>query len=220
MTDYEHMLNLEDALNIDTADPSEYAVVVDTPVHGGYARKPLPDGRYVGKLISVEPDLDKATGKQREPLTPVFLVGVEITEGEFAGKRLRFQRVRSKPFNRRGQPASVLMDVLYSVNRYDVPTIGQAKIDRLEEYGRQQATVKFRTLTRAFDKRYFEDHGGQHMMKGTPEINALYKAATVRGFSRFTLTDDGRLVTKGPSGDEIEGRAEIDSWLPSDSVIE
>lgn len=205
------ILSLEDDLDIDTATGTEYA---QPEVRTGF--EPIPDAIYEGKLMSSEFDKDRATGQLKTPRTPVLLVSVAITTpGTFANRRISFQRVYSKPYNRRGQQVSGLMDLLYAINAYDVPTEAKEKFLAVNQAVTSATPIKFKTVTRAFDKKYFEDKGGQHLVKGTDEYKALQKASTVTGFNRFTATGDGRLVTKGPSGQEIEGRCEISTWVPS-----
>ena len=103
-----------------------------------------------------------------------------------------------------------------AINRHDVPVEGAEKFKAVAAASENGTTIKFSTVTRAFDKKYYEDKGGQHMAKGSAEYKALQKAATVRGFRNFTAKADGKLYTKGPSGEEIEGRTEVNNWLPSD----
>lgn len=208
----DEILNLTDDLEIDTAAPTEYAEANAAPT---FSKEPLPDSVYVGKITSAEFDKDRTTGALRTPETPVLLLTVEVTEGPFRGKRLSFQRVYSKTYERKGVRVSGLGDLLYAINAHDVPTVAREKFMRVHQAVENQTPVRFKTITRAFDKRFFDDGGGQHMTKGTTDYKNLQNSATVKGFARFTKSADNRLVTRGPSGEEIEGRAEINTWIPS-----
>lgn len=203
------IMGLIDDLDIDTADASSYETA-----SGGLNMSPIPDDTYVGRILSADFDKDK-DGNYRTPETPVLIMNVEITEGPWKGRRLGFQRVYSKTYERRGVRVSGLGDLLYAINAHSVPTGSREKFMAVQRAVEAGTEIRFRTITRAFDKRYFEDQGGQHMTKGSPAYKTLQNESTVKGFKKFTPTSDNRLVAKGPSGQEVEGRAEINTWLPS-----
>lgn len=201
-------LNLLDDLDIDTAPAGEYADPVGP--------SPLPTGRYRFRLLDWEFDKDKE-GNIRNPKQPGVVLTLEVADGDYAGRKIRFLRVRSAPFKRGDVTVSQLGDL---IRAFDATTTykGKAKFEALSKWQAEGTTFEAKVDWRGFDMDHYrnvlQDEGYTSEDKSAEAKMAKRKAgdaATIKGMRRFPQLANGKYspVTEGPSGAEVKAELEI-----------
>ena len=207
-------LNLLDDLDIETASAGEYKDPVGPT--------PPPAGKYQFRLLDWEFDKDK-DGNIRSPKQPGVVLSLEIVNGPHAGRKLRFLRVRSAPFERDGVKVSQLGDL---IRAFDATTTykGKAKFEALSRWQAQGAVFEAKIDWRAFDMDYYKDElsraGYTSDDKSQEARMAKRRAgdgATIRGMRKFPQRADGTYspTVLGPSGAELKAEVDFVDFTPN-----
>jgi hypothetical protein len=177
---------------------------------------PLPKGKYRFRLLDWEFDKDK-DGNIRNPKQPGVVLTLEVADGDYAGRKVRFLRVRSAPFKRGETTVSQLGDL---IRAFDATTTykGKAKFEALSRWQAEGATFEAKVDWRGFDMDHYRNvlaEEGFTSQDKTPEARLAKRkagdAATIKGMARFPKTASGKHlpVTEGPSGAEVKAELEI-----------
>lgn len=201
-------LNLLDDLDIETAPAGEYADPVGPT--------PLPKGKYRFRLLDWDFDKDK-DGTIRNPKQPGVVLTLQVADGDYEGRIVRFLRIRSAPFKRGETTVSQLGDL---IRAFDATTTykGKAKFEALARWQADGSTFEAKVDWRGFDIDHYRavltEEGFGPADKSQEARLAKRKAgdaATIKGMHRFPQTAQGKYLptTEGPSGSEVKAELEI-----------
>lgn len=195
-------LNLLDDLDIETAPAGEYKDPTGP--------SPLPAGKYRFRLLDWEFDKDRE-GNLRNPRQPGVVLTLEVADGDYAGRKVRFLRVRSAPFERNGVKVSQLGDLIRAFDAHNTYR-GKAKFEALSRWQAEGATFEAKVDWRGFDI----DHYRNLLNESDDPNDRMAKrragdAATIKGMRKFPQRADGSYepVTEGPSGAEVKAELDI-----------
>lgn len=205
-------LNLLDDLDIETAPAGEYK--------DPSGPSPLPAGKYRFRLLDWEFDKDR-DGNMRNPRQPGVVLTLEVADGDYSGRKVRFLRVRSAPFERNGVRVSQLGDLIRAFDSTNSYT-GKAKFEALARWQAAGATFEAKVDWRGFDmdhyKNVLSEEGFAADDKSQEARMAKRKAgdaATIKGMRKFPTRANGthEPTVEGPSGGDVKAELEIVDFI-------
>lgn len=206
-------LNLLDDLDIETATPEKY-----TDPAGP---SPIPAGRYQFRLLDWDFDRDKE-GNIRNQKTPTVVLNLEVADGPFSGRKVRFVRVRSNVYQRENPASGIKENVSQlgdMIRAFDATTHypGKEKFEALSKFQSEGAIFEARVDWRAFDIDHYKA-----LLGGNPSPDKLMKrtagdASTIKGMRKFPQMSNGNYAPTvfGPSGNELRAELELVDFVPN-----
>jgi hypothetical protein len=195
------------AIDIDVAGPEDYVDNVGPGL--------LPEGWYTVTLKDYTVNRDPVTGEFQGSIT---LNRLQVVDGECAGRYANDLRVWTTVYERKGIRVSGLGDILRGIDK----TASWAGLEGaealLDKAIDQQLPIRIKLNWEAYDRKAFEDKGGNRMVKKSPEQKALRKECTVKYMRNFPQFPDGSRnpQVKSPVSDNtLEARLSIDTVEPS-----
>jgi hypothetical protein len=181
----------------------------------------LPEGRYNLKVNAYGVDRDQE-GAIRNPAAPTFILNeIEVVDGDLAGRKAFFIRVRSNSYERpagSGVRASELGDLMRALDRtYDWQnrvTLADEMLARAVQTG---MVFKARLRWSAFDSAHWNNEGGSDLPKDEQKV--LGKACRLDGMKKFPTDSKGNYLPQwvGPSGETVDARIAVAQYFPSGS---
>jgi len=177
----------------------------------------IPEGNYKIKINKYSVDRDK-DGMIRNPKAPTFVLEeIEVVEGDLAGRKAFFIRVRSNSYERQpGVKASELGDLMRAIDStFDWENRITLADEQIAKAVAQGIVFKARLRWSAFDSAHWNSNDGSQLDK--PEQKALGKECRLSGMKNFPKDSKGIAVPEwvGPSGETIAARIEIAQYYPS-----
>jgi hypothetical protein len=195
------------------------------------APAPIPEGNYRLKVekLSLDKNQDGTLKLSRDVWPTVVLEKVVVAEGEFEGRTAaNFQRVYSVPFVRGGGTtpnASGLTDLLRAYDQTASFTSVGEIIEQLQRYVDEGATFRGQVRWSAFDKEAasaeYAKLGVTSKTASKEQHKAVKKIAEIKGMRKFPKAADGSYLAtlKGPSGEVLEARSEINTFYGSNAEV-
>ena len=176
----------------------------------------LPEGTYYFKINKYSIDRDQQ-GFIRNPKAPTFVLEeIEVVNGDLAGRKAFFLRVRSNSYERQpGVRASELGDLMRAIDPLfdweNRVTLADEQIARAVAQG---TAIKARLRWSAFDSAHWNANDGSQLDK--PEQKALGKECRLSGMKNFPKDSKGNAVPEwvGPSGETVAARLEAAQYFP------
>lgn len=184
------------------------------------------------KSLNIRKDKEGNIVLKDEQYPTFVLEQVEIVEPEDLARTVAlYQDISTKPFLRNGKPATIVGDLVRSLDQ-TASAAGLLEIDALLAQAVDQKTtfrarLDWECYDSAFAKAALEEAGlggvrYADMDEDEKKVaNAIYKSAKLQGMKNFPKLENGKHnhLWVGPSGETIEARPVLRSFYPSQETV-
>jgi hypothetical protein len=211
--------NLTDDLNIGNNDTYQDALPPAPPKEGNYRLR-------INKM-SLAKGKDGQLTLQQGTHPVVVLEDVVIVEPvELEGKSaVRFERVYIKPYQRAGQNADNLTDIVRAHSIEATYSGWKEGLQVLQSLAEQGASFRAQIVWEAFDNEGYTAEvdalGGRDSVDKDTE-KRLRKEYTIKGMKKFKQNPDGTfapIVVHPVTGNTLEAKARISRFYPSNATV-